>query len=264
MGSGEHPRIREYLHRFDEVASALPLPRRRSLRQEIRSHLVEAIPSTLPDADAEQKIRAFGPPEDIVGQEIADGPPRPSRAAPKVRRSRPLLVVIAAGLVVVAAAVTGIVLTTTSPTETSIVNANPKGVPRVTTGDAYFDYLDTIKTIKQPLPPGATYPVGVPAGLNSGPVKGGAVEFGLGSDAAHFTWLCAWEADYLTDVKDKNVQRRVVAERMLTWWATSPWWKIVDPDHVWAQNVVGPMRFGDSSGVRSDVGDSCMQAGING
>lgn len=261
----EHPRVVRYLHEFDSAAEGLPLPRRRALRREIRSHLVEAVPVGLSDDDADRRIADFGPAEAIVEQErvgvvVASDP----NSRGLSRRSVRLVVGVGSGVLVLTIAAVLILVSTRSAPVTSIVNAHPAGVARTTSGDAYFDYIDTIKAMKKPLPPGAVYPAGVQKGLNSGSTKDGLMEFGAGSVTAHFTWLCAWEAEYLDAVKAKSTQRKVAAERMLIWWGDSAWWHSADPDHGWNLNVIDPMKMGDSSGVRSDEQESCAQAGITG
>ena len=273
MSAVEHPRVREYLGEFDAAATGLALPRRRALRQEIRSHLIEAIPAGLPDEDAVRKIAEFGPVASILEQEQdssleqeQDPPPASTSGVAATRHgwSRWGLRAIVIGVPVIAAAIIlTIVLASIGSAPTSIVNAHPRGVARVTSGDAYFDYLDATKAIGKPLPPGASYPAGVPVGLNQGATAAGVQEFGGGSDVAHFTWLCAWETDYLHDVKTRDVASRVTDERMLTWWGESAWWSKADPDHGWNSNVVAPMRMGNSAGVSADVSDSCQNAGID-
>jgi hypothetical protein len=258
--ASNHPLVDAYLREFDLAAVGLPLPRRRELRKEIRAHLAELIPPGLDDDEAKSRLAYFGSPAGILDQEAAMSPLNLNRTKRASRKRPAALVPLAA---VIATAIVAVLFLTSSAPSQSIVNAHPKGLSRVTSGDAYFDYIDTIKTIKQPLPPGATYPVGVPGGLNSGAAKTGDMEFGGGSDTAHFTWLCAWETEYLADVKDRNVSRRVTAENMLIWWGNSAWWRIADPTHGWNQNVVDPMKLGITTGVRDDVNESCMQAGIS-
>jgi hypothetical protein len=261
-----HPFVERYLREFDSAASALPLPRHRSLRKEIRAHLSEAIPVALDDDEARRRIVEFGSPDSIVEQELSSAIPE---ANPRRRkRGLPLRAIVVAGLIaalLVAASILAPMIAsfTAASAPTSIVNAHPTGGKRVTSGDAYYDYLDTITSIKQPLPPGAVYPVGVPVGLNSGVHIDGDTEFGAGADAAHFTWLCAWESEYLADLKNKNVEGRVNAEHMLEWWGNSAWEHAADPSREWNENVILPLRLGVTSGLRTDINDSCLQAGIS-
>jgi hypothetical protein len=260
-----HPAVARYLQEFDSAAAGLPLPRRRVLRKEIQAHLSEAIPVGLANDEARRRIDEFGSPDTIIGQELSSSI---AETAPcRRKRGLALRAVVVAGLIgalLVAASILAPIIAsfTAASAPTPIVNSHPTGGKRVTSGDAYYDYLATIKSIKQPLPPGAVYPVGVPVGLNSGVHKDGDTEFGAGADVAHFTWLCAWETEYLADLNDKNVPRRVTAEHMLEWWGNSAWEHAADPSHGWTENVIEPLRLGLTSGLKTDVQDSCLQAGI--
>lgn len=112
----------------------------------------------------------------------------------------------------------------------------------------------------EPLPGGAEYPDGVPEGLDSGSTATGVLQSGAGATIAHFTWLCAWEAEYLTATDAENAQRQVAAETMLAQWPSlSP---VDDPEGGWARNVLEPLSFGDWSGLQSDFPQTCAQAGI--
>lgn len=145
-------------------------------------------------------------------------------------------------------------------TETSVVNKTPTGPDRVQDGTAYFEYLAAIEAMSEPLPPGVEYPEGVPEGLDSGSTATGVLQSGAGANVAYFTWLCAWEAEYLNAVDAENAQRQVAAETML---AQRPGLGPVDdPQEGWAETVLEPLSFGDRSGLHSDFPQTCAQAGI--
>ena len=266
--SAQHHLVTDYLRRFDTAAVGIPLPRRTSLRREIRAHLREAVPAGLGDDAAARLLSEFGSPADIVEHE--DGQPvlEPIKVT-RLPYRRPLLAIGLGIILVIAfafafAIALPFLMAIAGAQPTSIVRSHQTGgASRLMSGDAYFDYVDTVTAMKYPLPPGASYPSGVPAGLNSGKQADGVMEFGGGAVVAHFTWLCAWEVEYLRDVKAHDVRGRVSAERMLEWWGDSAWWREADPDGGWNLNVIQPMKMGDPTGVKADVVDSCGQAGID-
>ena len=139
------------------------------------------------------------------------------------------------------------------------------GPARVTTGQAYYEYLDAIENMEHPLPDGAAYPVGVPEGLGAGKTPDGGIgQSGAGRNVANFAWLCAWESEYLAAIEAGDDRRQVAAESMLTAWSTGDFYlhTMVDEEQGWVKNVINPMTFGDSSGVERDRPGTCSQAGI--
>ena len=248
--STEHRLVREYLSKFDRAAGGLPRARRAELREEIAAHLRDSIPADLPDGAAAMVIADFGPPEEIVGQE-------PMR---DVRRDRRPVIVIGAVAVIAVAILIAAIALRPEPI-TSKVNAHPEGPERVTTGIAYAEYKAEIASL-EPLPRGATYPIGIPTGLDSGPVdpalaENGVMGSGGGRWIARMTWLCAWELEYFTAFKAEDLDRRVAAEAALDRYGKADY-----ADPVWAEAVLGPMHFGDIRGVGNDVRVSCASAYI--
>lgn len=270
----DHPFVTQFLRQFDEAAVSLASARRAELREEVAAHLRELVRADTSDADASAALSRFGSPAEILGQEL-DGSPSDRASAGRSRRiRRTVLIVVSA----VAAAILLIVLLTwlflvpvsvslSSPTGTaeeitSVVNATPDGPARVTTGTGYFEYQAAIDAMEDPLPPGAAYPNSVPEGLDSGSSSAGMMQSGAGYVVAQYTWLCAWESEYLTSMAEKDAQRQVAAEAMLTKWSTSEFYMASDPNRGWVATVLDPVRFGDSSGVARDQPQSCSQAGI--
>ncbi|GHD80862.1 hypothetical protein CLV85_0507 [Salinibacterium amurskyense] len=271
--AAEHPTVTAYLREFDAASGSLTATRREELREEIASHLREAIPPLSSQADATAVIAAFGSPAEIVGQE-GTLDQSASSVAPADESRRGLR--IALGAIVIAAAAisavfflwpgnpanTGAGSGTTQPdaAPSSVVNEVPEGPARVAEGTAYFEYLAAIETMPEPLPSGAAYPTGVPEGLDLGATDDGIQQSGAGATVAHFTWLCAWEAEYLTAADDEDAERQVAAEAMLTQWPSYGF--VSDPDGGWAANVLEPLSFGDTAGLQKDFPQTCAQAGI--
>ncbi|MBH0008250.1 hypothetical protein [Salinibacterium sp. SWN1162] len=268
--AAEHPLVTAYLREFDVSSAPLPAPRRLELREEIANHLRETVPPESSDLEAMHSIAAFGSPAEILGQEgVTDR--AGATADPQQRRTALVL-----GAVVIAAAglAAGMFFWPPTPTgsgtdsepqqpaagPTSVVNETPTGPERVTDGTAYFEYLAAIETMPEPLPAGAAYPTGVPAGLNSGQTDDGLLQSGAGETVAHFTWLCAWEAEDLSAAAADDAERQVEAEAMLTQWPSYGF--VVDPDDGWATNVLEPLSFGDVAGLQQDFPQTCAQAGI--
>jgi hypothetical protein len=260
-----HPCVSEYLRRFDADAAALPANRRLSLRDEIEAHLRDAISSDFTDAEAAAVLSEFGSPAEIIGQEIDEGAlPLAGERRPSWRRPLAIVGSIAAFalLIPVVIGLATAFHTESNPGPPSVVNEDPPGPPRVSEGQAYFEYLAAIEAMEYPLPPGAQYPEGVPEGLDAGPVEDGVMGSGAGTHLAHFTWLCAWESEYLAAFEDKDFKRIVEAESMLAGWVETEWHREFDQGGAWAEAVINPMKFGDPSGIRRDRASVCAQASI--
>ncbi|MFC5931170.1 hypothetical protein D6T64_13380 [Cryobacterium melibiosiphilum] len=266
----DHPFVTQFLRQFDEAAVSITTARRAELREEIGAHLRELVQVDTPDADATASLSRFGSPAEILGQEL-DGSSSVSSLRGRSRPTRRTLVfMLSAG----AAATLLIVLVprlvgdapapeaSVDGTVTSVVTDTPQGPARVTTGTGYFEYQAAIDAMEDPLPAGAAYPTGVPEGLDSGSSSAGMMQSGAGNVVAHYTWLCAWESEYLTSMAEKDAQRQVAAEAMLTKWSTSEFYIASDPNRGWVETVLDPVRFGDPSGVARDQPQSCSQAGI--
>jgi len=267
----EHPFVTAYLSEFDEATSTLIGTRRLELREEIAGHLREAIPPSLSSLEAAAVIADFGSPAEIVGQELprVHGRKRsePSRTTRYIIVAAVVAAVVVGALVAVALAFAPPQNAEDAPTgagradaPTSVVNMTPIGPARIQEGTGYFEYRAAIAAMSEPLPAGAEYPNGVPAGLDSGPSNSGVLETGAGANIAHFTWLCAWEAEYLSAVSINDAQRQVSAEAMLTKWPGFGY--VDDPAAGWKQTVFTPMSFGDPSGVKTDFPQTCSQAAI--
>jgi hypothetical protein len=259
----DHPLVVKYLEHFDMVAGSLSPSRRAALRDDIATHLRDQITVDTSNADASAALTSFGSPSDILEQEV-DGI-SPKRPPLRRRTRRGITIAISAtgtALVLGASLFTWMLANGPTTPAVSIVNKAPEGPSRVARGTAYFEYRNAIDAMAKPLPAGADYPEGVPEGLDSGPFSGGVMQSGAGKVVAHFTWLCAWEYEYLNAVTAKDAKRQVMAEAMLNSWSTSPIWAAIDPDGGWARNVLDPMGMGDKGGVIEDLPQSCLQAGI--
>lgn len=278
----DHPFVADYLRRLDRAASEVPPARRRVLQDEIAAHLRHVVPPEATDEHAAQTIEAFGSPEHLVteafGESAAAGPRSRQRVAPTGALVTTLALAVAgmAGLALNAdrggeprtgspspQQAAGDDVPGNVPTVTSVVNADPKGADRVTQGRTFAEYQAAIASMPHPLPPGAEYPLGVPAGMEPGITAEAAVETGRGTNTAYFTWLCAWESEYLAAVEAEDFDRVIVAEEMIVAWMDMPVHQEPDePLTGWEGSVVEPMRFGDPSGVRADRPATCMHAGI--
>lgn len=259
----DHPLVAKYLEHFDMATASLSLRRRVALRDDIATHLRDLIAIDTPNADASAALASFGSPSDILEQELDGVSPQRRPLRRRTRRGITIAITAAgAALVLGASLFTWISANGPSSPSESVVNKTPEGASRVAKGTAYFEYRNAIDAMAKPLPAGADYPEGVPGGLDSGPFSGGVMQSGAGKVVAHFTWLCAWEYEYLNAMTAKDAKRQVLAEAMLTSWSTSPFWAAIDPDGGWARNVLDPMEMGDKSGVIDDLPQSCVQAGI--
>ena len=270
-GVVDHPLVVAYLREFDSAATSgsVPLEQRLMLREEIAAHLREEIPAGTSDEAAASLIAEFGSPAEVLGHTAPLGSGSRPPSAGKSSRRRGALI---AGAVLAAIAVVGFGVVAIGglldPDPTSVVVADPAGEHRTQEGTAYFEYLAAIETLPDPLPAGAVYPTGVPEGLDSGPLdngtEGAVMENGAGTNTAHFTWLCAWESEYLDAMSVGDKQRQVAAEAMLETWISDPAYLgyDIDADLAWSPTILGPMRLGDPSSIETDRVQSCYQAGI--
>jgi hypothetical protein len=267
--TAEHPLVTSYLREFDEAAINLTAARQLELREEIASHLREAVPAGLSMPEASAAFSDFGSPAEILGHE----PPaerRDTAWSPKLRR----VLVFAAAAVIAVVLVIAASFFVLAPAATSVVNRNPEGPERIQEGTAYYEYLAAIEAMPDPLPAGAEFPDGIPAGLDTGPFYSGdapgaedgtaepdgIMEAGAGRNVAYFTWLCAWEGEYLAAFDDGDAERQVDAAAMLS---KFPGYQLLGGTEAdWAQAVLAPMNVGDPSGVRADFPQMCGQAFI--
>lgn len=267
MREDVHPLVANYLTALDVALSRIPRARRAGLRAEIESHLVELIPGTASEADAALVLLEFGTPDEIVAQELhADTTPgrrRSVRSTAVVGSALLLVAALVGGAVVLGGTQLPAVMEAAEP-QTSVVVENPQGPERITTGLAYEEYLAEVDA-SPALPPGAQWPRGIPAGLDAGKTEdgSGALQVGVGATTAQFTWLCAWEGEYLAAEEAGDDKRLAAASAALVDW-TGEVGAILDPDAAWRMAVIEPMTFADSSGIRKDFPQSCAQAAIFG
>lgn len=218
-----HRLVTEYLARFDEASSVIPLSRREALRREVLDHLIDAIPANFSDVDAETILAGFGNPGEIVAQEMEGSPP----SGGEPRTTRPLWVLGAVSLVVAAVA-----LAIVTP---FLLDDAPSG---------------------ESAEPG-------PEGLDVGVVEGGGLlQAGSGKNLAHFTYLCAWEAEYISAEQASDAGRLTSALSTLENFADGAFMSAVSPDGGWKLNVINPLTYANSSGLRHDFPGTCHGAGI--
>jgi hypothetical protein len=258
----DHPLVEDYLTRFDRAASVVPTGRRLALRREIEAHLRDAIPRESSDEDAALTLHEFGSPDEIVAQEMEGADAEPLVSG----RSRRRVLVVGAVVFVLIALVLAVVLPVSQLASQAsepfnVVSAHPRGVDRITEGRAYEEY-QAAQSELPPLPRGAEWPEGLMAGLNAGPTEDGSgiMEACAGAVTAQFTWLCAWESEYISAEDHAADARLVTALATLEDFASSDFAQTWSPD--WRDVVVGPLRLDDSSMLRAGFADVCLQAGI--
>ncbi|HEV7742445.1 MAG TPA: hypothetical protein VGO65_08490 [Pseudolysinimonas sp.] len=264
MNPLERPLVVDWLTRFDRAAAHLPELRREALRAELRAHLHEAIDASAADGDVISALDELGDPVAIVAEEgaVATADTEPPRRARRLAKGT-LAIIVIAGLLVVAVPLTFVVLQGTAPTAPNVVTSDPEGPARVTDGRAYEEYRAEIPKLPA-LPPGASWPDGVVAGLDAGSNGPGIIESGGGKVTARLTWLCAWEDEYVLAEARNDDARLVAALDQLDWWAGTDFWREADPGGAWDQNVLGRLRFGESGPLKRDLVQVCGSVGIGG
>lgn len=270
----DHPLVEEYLRRLAAASVGAPRERQRELQDDVAAHLRDTIPPNATDAHARRLLAEFGEPEALADEAFGTrgaAAERPRRAF--LRTGGALVAVGTLVAVVVMIAISSgrtsgdgtadarpSAGTTSRSSAVSVVTLHPVGPVRTTEGRTYVEYARAIETLPA-LPPNAQYPAGVVAG--SEPTEPVMVETGVGAVIADFTWLCAWETEYLDARDTKAYDRVLVAENALrSWEQLTPF----DPQSFdgWATNVLAPLDFDDPSGVRADRPEACAQAGIDG
>lgn len=272
MTTTAHPEVVAYLRAFDGAASRLPRERRQSLRTQVEEHFLDAIPPGADAATVQRVIAQFGSPEEIVAGELADT--LAEEPNPRRRRAWVIAIVVVAALALAFGALPFIYLlgffgSTPRDAEplpgdsrANLVVEHPVGVPRVTDGRAAAEYELARDTVG-PLPEGASWPIGVPDGLDIGRHDEVVMEAGMGANVAQFTYLCAWEDEYLLAEEVGDDLRLTRSLNALQDFAESDFVTSASPDGGWYRNVVEPLTYGGSSGaLAADRTQSCAGAGI--
>ena len=258
----EHRLVTAYLRRLKAATAEVRTERRRTLLDDVAAHLRDTVPANATDEHARRLLAEFGEPEALAAE--AGSAPR-ALAQGRLRTRRlgwfASVAVLGVGIVVAVHAAhdgRGADTPAVAPNDrtgaaTSVVALHPSGPDRTTVGRTYAEYAQESATLPA-LPPGAEYPEGVPK--EPAPAEPVMAETGTGAVIADFTWLCAWETEYLT-AKDANAYERVlIAERALNAWADfTPFPR--ESQDAWTVNVLAPVGFDDPSGVRADRPNAC-------
>jgi hypothetical protein len=267
MNALDHPLVTDWLRRYDRAARDIPSPRREALRSELTDHLLEAI-EPVDDATATAVLKDLGDPAVIVASERAAADE--VDVAPRTRLRRRTLMIGAIVFIIVAVLLAAVLPAVIGADifagpDVNVVTTHPHGPDRVTDGRGYQEYLAEIRTLP-PLPAGASWPEGVTAGLDAGPTAdgNGVMSAGGGTSTADFTWGCAWEYEYVLAEKAGDDERLVAAYDAIVRFGDSPMMMAASPDGGWKMNVIDPLTFEDSSGLKADVVQTCGQAGILG
>jgi uncharacterized membrane protein len=91
----DHHLVRSYLRQFDAAAAALPRTRRALLREEIITHLRDAISPDMSEAEVAAAIADLGSPAEIIGEETSSTPRRRGYSASGTDWLRILFIVVA-------------------------------------------------------------------------------------------------------------------------------------------------------------------------
>lgn len=100
----DHNLVRSYIRQFDAAAASLPRARRALLREEIITHLRDAISPEMSDAEAGAVISDLGSPAEIIGEETGSTSRRRGYTASGTNWLKILLIVIVIGIVIAVAA----------------------------------------------------------------------------------------------------------------------------------------------------------------
>lgn len=172
--------------------------------------------------------------------------------SPRVQALRASAVLLAAGIAIALSGCTG-----QAPSVSDAAIEQPR-VNVITSAEAVEEYTSTIVAITEPLPKGEAYPEPVASNFV---YTEDVLASGTGRSQAQFTWLCAWETNYLDAFADGKAKRVRAAEKMIAKWAHSEFYlaTIDEPNHLWIVSVLDPMQAGDPSGVRAEHQSLCSQ-----
>lgn len=120
----DHHLVRSYLQQFDAAAAALPRPRRALLREEIATHLRDAISPEMSDAEVAAAIADLGSPAEIIGEEAGSVSRRRGDSASGTDWLRILLIVpaVVAGALALVVTLPSAVSYLTAPGPGRLVN----------------------------------------------------------------------------------------------------------------------------------------------
>jgi hypothetical protein len=100
----EHPLVREYLRAFDTAAAGLPAAQARELREQIATHLDEALPPGATEEEVSAELARLGTPKALAA-EAAGSRPATRRLLSRLSRVRWWVWTLLAAVIAVAAAV---------------------------------------------------------------------------------------------------------------------------------------------------------------
>jgi hypothetical protein len=120
------------------------------------------------------------------------------------------------------------------------------------------EYKHDLTAVPYALPEGQEYPKSMWDKVKG--VKGPAFEAGIGRNQVWFTWLCAWEGEYLSSLRAGDDEATKKAARQVERWAEMKFYRTVvdDPSGAWRRNVLVPLRAGSGSGVRQEFDSMCL------
>ena len=96
----DHHLVRSYIRQFDAAAASLPRARRALLREEIITHLRDAISPEMSDTEAGAVISDLGSPAEIIGEETGSTSRRRGYTASGTNWLKILLIVIVIVIVI--------------------------------------------------------------------------------------------------------------------------------------------------------------------
>ena len=222
----DHPLVAAYLRRLATACAGAQPDRRHAFLEDVAAHLRETVPPNATDDHARRLLAEFGEPEALAAE--AFGAPGGASSRRKRTHLRIGGVLLAVGAVVAMLIVNAYQPLARVGTEDaraagtdvgateSVVTLHPSGPSRTAEGRTYVEYVRSIETLP-PLPPNSQYPEGVPAGPE--PTEPVMTETGAGTVIAAFTWLCAWESEYVNARDVQAYDRVLVAEQALRSWA---------------------------------------------
>ena len=121
------------------------------------------------------------------------------------------------------------------------------------------EYRRAAATFPEPMPPGTAFPQSMGGSIQ--PYNDHLLAPGVGEQVVAFTWLCAWENEFVTALHADDTARATDALEMVEKWPTLPYARdSADESAGWREDVVSRARAGDPSGMVSDLTSICVDA----
>jgi hypothetical protein len=124
-------------------------------------------------------------------------------------------------------------------------------------GEVHTEYEAAKSEFPEPLPNGVTYIERLGPEYEE---EGVLIGKGMGKVVVAWTWLCAWETEYIDALDADDEDRAESAIAMIGKWRSLPEKDLylADPNEDWEKVVLQPALLGDPSAIKNDLVNTCV------